>query len=206
MGWRLTSLSSRQRPGSTPPWIPAFAGMTKGIASAGVPPHLAFRRGGPDARGPIALLGGLLLRQGDRDLVEVRGVLEDQLVEGGLAERRLAGGVAHRPGMRPWAVETGEVAGPQEIAVSHFRHATEAALFLDLEGEEDVALHDFARHARQRDVGLENPVLRSAELVLAVKPPEHEGDPADAGLFEDKAHALMAVADAGKDDRAHQLG
>src|SRR6266849_5294676 len=85
-------LSSRRRPGSTPPWIPAFAGMTrKRGRSAG-----REREGGPEARGPIVLLGGLLLRQGDRDLVELGGVLEDQLVERGLAERRFAGGVAHR--------------------------------------------------------------------------------------------------------------
>src|SRR5713226_1755178 len=136
-------LSSRRRPGSTPPWIPAFAGMTRRRGrSTG-----RDRESGPEARGPLVLLGGLLLRLRHRDLVEVRGVFEDQLVEGGLAERRLAGRVAHHLRMRPRAVETGEVAGPQEIAVSHFRDAAETALFLDLEGEEDVLFDDFARHA-----------------------------------------------------------
>src|SRR5205807_704562 len=77
-----------------------------------------YREGGPEARGPLGLLGGLLLRQGDRDLVELGGVLEDQLVERRLAERRLAGGMAHRLGMRPRAVETGKVAGPQEVLVA----------------------------------------------------------------------------------------
>src|SRR5205085_3545617 len=87
----------------------------------------------------------LVLRQRDRYLVEVHGILEDQLVERRLAERRLGRRVAFGFRVRPGAVEAGEVAGPQEIAKPDFRDAAEAALLLDLEGEEDVTPDEFAR-------------------------------------------------------------
>src|SRR5207253_800717 len=79
------------------------------------------------------------------------------------------------------------------------------ALLLDLEREKHLALDELARLVGKRHVGLEDRGRRPAEIVLSVKPPEHERDPADAGLFEDKAHPGMPVADAGKDDGAHHL-
>src|SRR5690348_6809305 len=115
-----------------------------------------------------------LLRQGDRDLVEAYRVFEDQLVEGCLAECRLRRGVSHCLGMRPRAVETREVAGPQEIAQADLGHAPKTALLLDLEGEEHLTLDILGRHVGQRDVGLEDAALRAAEIIFPVEAPIEE--------------------------------
>src|SRR5215831_1185471 len=88
---------------------------------------------------------GRLVRHSDRDLVEVHGILEDEPVERVCAERRLGRRMALGLRVRPRAVETGEVAGPQEIAEADFRHAAEPAFFLDLEGERDLPFDKLTR-------------------------------------------------------------
>src|SRR4051812_49829312 len=113
--------------------------------------------------------------------------------------------MAHRRRVRPGAVETREVARPQEIACSDLGYPPEPRFLLDLEGEKDLFADKFARFLRERDVGREDAALRAAEFVLPVEPPEQERDPAHAGLFEDEPHAGMAVADAGENDGAHQF-
>src|SRR5438105_11092730 len=107
--------------------------------------------------------------------------------------------------MRPRAVEPGEVAGPKEIREADFGHAPKAAPFLHLEGEEELPFDELGGLLGQLDVGLEYTAVRSAELVFAVEAPEQERHPADAGLFQHKAHSRMAVADAREDDGAHQF-
>src|SRR5271167_184811 len=93
----------------------------------------------------LALCERSLSRQGDRDFVEAHRVFEDQLVERRFPESRLRRSVSHRLGMRPWAVETREVAGPQEVAQANFGHAPETALLFYLEREEDLALDELGR-------------------------------------------------------------
>src|SRR5258708_39225470 len=105
--------------------------------------------------------------------------------------------MSHRFRVRPGAVETREVAGPQEVAHTDLGHAAETTLLLDLEGEEKLAPDEFARLVRERDIGRKDAARRPAEFVLAVEAPEHEGHPADAGLFENETHPGMAVANAG---------
>src|ERR1700736_22299 len=95
---------------------------------------------------------GSPLWQRDRDLVEAHGVFKDQLVESLLPESRLRRGVSHRLGVWPGAVETREVARPEEVTQTDFGHAPETALFLDLEREENLALDELARLVGQRDV------------------------------------------------------
>src|SRR5947199_6953142 len=124
----------------------------------------------------LALCGCWLLRQRDRDLVEVHGILEDQLFERVFAERRLGRRVALGFRVRPGAVEAGKVAGPQEIAKADFRDAAEAALLLDLEGEKDLPPDKFARALAELDIGFED-AGRAAEFVFAVHAPEQKRDP-----------------------------
>src|SRR5258708_13304867 len=112
--------------------------------------------------------------------------------------------MSHRFRVRPGAVETREVAGPQEVAHADLGHAAETALFLDLEGEEELAPDELARLVRQRDIGRKDAARRPAEFVLAVKAPEHEGHPADARFFEHEAYRGMAFANARENDGAHQ--
>src|SRR3954453_1948275 len=147
----------------------------------------------------------LRLRYRHRYLIELDRVLERELVERRFSERRLGGGMAQRLRVRPRAVETGKVAGPQEIVDSDLGHAPEAGFFLDLEREVDLFADEIARFLRERDVGRKHAAFLAAKFVLPVEPPEQERDPADAGLFEDEAHAGMAVADAGEHDGAHQF-
>src|SRR5262245_21480673 len=87
----------------------------------------------------FALRAGSLLRQCDGNLVEADGVVKDQLVERRFPEGRLGRDMPHRLGVRPGAVETREVAGPQKIAQSDLGHPPKPTFFLDLEGEEDLA-------------------------------------------------------------------
>src|SRR5215469_9208237 len=108
--------------------------------------------------------------------------------------------------MRPWAVETGEVARPQEVAEADLGHAPETALFLDFERKKDLAPYEFARLIGQRDVGREDAGGRPAELVLAVEAKEQERHPPHPGLLEDEAYPGMAIADARQDDSAQQFG
>src|SRR5437588_6346375 len=152
----------------------------------------------------LALYSYALLRQRDRDLVEVHGILEDQLVERGLAERRLGRRRAFGVRVGPSAVEAGEVTGPQEIAKPDFRDAAEAALLFDLEGEKDLPPDEFARALAELDIGFEH-TGRAAEFVFAVHAPEQKRDPPDARLFEHEADAGVAIADAGQHDGAHQF-
>src|SRR5271169_2795643 len=113
--------------------------------------------------------------------------------------------MSHRLGIRPRAVETREVAGPEEIAQANLGHAPKATLFFDLEGKEHLAPDELGRLVGQRNVGLEDAARRSAEIVLAVEAPEQERYPADACLFEHKAHPGVAIADTRENDRTHQL-
>src|SRR6266849_9544187 len=64
-----------------------------------------------------------LLRQCDRNLVQVDRVVEDQLMERLFPESRLCRSMSHRLGVWPRAVEPGEVAGPKEIREADFGHA-----------------------------------------------------------------------------------
>src|SRR5215471_20807390 len=107
-------------------------------AGATSPVLLAARRGGS------ALGDGLLSRQRHRDVVEAHRIFEHQAVERGLAEGRLRRGMPRRFRMRPWAVETREVARPQEVAEADLGHAPEAALFLHFERKEDLPPYKFA--------------------------------------------------------------
>src|SRR5262249_16276035 len=141
----------------------------------------------------------------DGNLVQAHRVLEDELVERRLAERRFRRRVPLRLGVRPGAIEPREVARPHEVLQTHLGDAAEPTLLLDLEGEVDLALHELTRPVRQRDVGREDAARRSAEIVLAVEAPEQERHPADAGLLENEAHPGMPLADPRKDHRAHQL-
>src|SRR6266480_484644 len=127
-----------------------------------------------------------LLRQCDRNPVQAHGVVEDQLVERFFPERRLRRSMSHLLRVRPRAVQTREVAGPQEVAHSDFGHTPEAALLLDLESEEELASDELARLVGKRDVGLEDAIGRIAEFVFPVKAPEQKRDPPDPGLFEDE--------------------
>src|ERR1700759_1351205 len=104
--------------------------------------------------------------------------------------------------MRPWAVETREGASAQEGSQANFRHAPEAALFLDFEGEEDLASDELSGLVGKRDVGLEDGGGWPAEIVFAVEPPEQKRDPADPGLFEHKTHPRMSIANARENDGA----
>jgi hypothetical protein len=72
-------------------------------------------RAAPWPQGSGASRHGSLLRQGDRNLVQVHSVVEDQLVESLVPQSRLRRGVSHRLGVRPGTVETGEVTGPEEV-------------------------------------------------------------------------------------------
>src|SRR5215469_18761275 len=129
------------------------------------------------------LLDAGFLWQGDRDLVEADGVVKDQLVERRLPECCLRGDMPHSLGIRPWAVETREVAGPQEIAQAYLGHPPKPALFLDLEREENLALDEFARLVGEHDIGFEDAGGRSAKIVFAVEAPEQEWHPPDTCLF-----------------------
>src|SRR6516165_10031979 len=153
----------------------------------------------------LALCQRSLSRQGDWNLVEAYRVFENQSVERRFTESRLRGSVSHRLGVRPRAVETREVAGPQEVAQANLGHAPETALFLDLEGEEDLALDELGRLVGKRDVGLEDGSDGPAEIVLPVEAPEQKRDPPDTGLFEHEAHPGMTIANARENDGAHQL-
>src|SRR6266403_458230 len=181
----------------------ALAGPAKGLRSSLRQPVCASHSS-PETCS--ALRERSPLRQRDRDLVEAHGVFKDQLVESLLPESRLRRGVSHRLGVWPGAVETREIAGPEEVAVTDFGHAPKTALFLDLEREENLALDELARLVGKRDVGLEDRGRWPAEIILTVEAPEHERHPTDAGLLEDKAHPGMAIADARENDRAHQFG
>src|SRR5262249_38243543 len=112
----------------------------------------------------------------------------------------------HRLGVRPGAVETREVAGPQEIAQADFWHAAKPALLLDLESKENLAPDELGRLVGKRDIGLEDAGSRPAKIVFPVKAPEQERHPPDPGLFEHKAHPGMTVADPRENDGTHQLG
>src|ERR1700739_1524449 len=141
-----------------------------------------------------------LLGRCDRDLVKVHCVFKDQLVEGFPPESGLCGGVPHSLGVRPRAVETRKVTGPEEVAETDFGNSAETAFFPDLEGEKALPLHKFARLVGERDVGLEDPVGGLAEFVFPVKSPEHERHPTDTRLFEDKTHFRMAIATSREDN------
>jgi hypothetical protein len=73
------------------------------------------RTGRYPARGELTLRECSLLRQCDRNLVQVHSVFEDQLVERLIPESRLHRSMSHRLGVRPGAVHTGEVTGPEEV-------------------------------------------------------------------------------------------
>src|SRR5215469_14741154 len=130
----------------------------------------------PPICGMSRLCDRLLPRHFDRDLVEADRVVEDQLVECRLPERRLRRSMTHRPGIRPRAVETREIAGPQKIAQTDLGHAPKPAFFLDLEGEEDLAFDKLGRFLGECHIGLEDAGRRSAEIVFAVEAPEQERD------------------------------
>src|SRR5271163_1111669 len=148
----------------------------------------------------LALCLRSVSRQCDRDLVEAHRVLEYQLIERRFPESRLCWSVSHRLGIWPRAVETGEVAGPQEVAQANFGHAPETTLLLDLEREEDLAPDELCRLVGKRDVGLEDGGGRPAEIVLAVEAPEQKRDPPDPRLFQHEAHPGMTIADAREND------
>src|SRR5882672_5781000 len=65
--------------------------------------------------------------------------------------------MSHRLGVWPGAVKTGEVTGPQEVPQTNLRHAPKTPLFLDLEREEDLTLHELGWLVRKQDVGLKDP-------------------------------------------------
>ncbi len=80
--------------------------------------HRHAQRSRPNAwREPgFALRERSLSRRCHRDLVEAHRVFEDQLVERRFPECRFSRSMSHRLGVRPRAVETREVAGPQKVA------------------------------------------------------------------------------------------
>ncbi|MBV8935521.1 MAG: ATP-binding protein, partial [Alphaproteobacteria bacterium] len=120
--------------------------------------HVSRARAGELSSGGAGstLRDGLLSRQRHRNVVEAHGIFEHQPVERGLAEGRLRRSMPLRFGMRPRAVETGEIARPQEVAEADLRHAPETALLLDLKCKEDLASHEFTGLVGQRNVGRED--------------------------------------------------
>ena len=80
--------------------------------------------------------------------------------------------MAHRFGVGPGAVKTGEVTGPEKVPYTNLRHAPKTALFLDLEREEHLTLHELGRLVRKRDVGRKDPGRGIAPIVLTVEAPE----------------------------------
>src|SRR5215468_3335005 len=137
----------------------------------------------------LALREHALLRQCDRNLVQVHSVVEDQLVESLFPESRLHRRMAHRLRMGPGAVHTGEVTGPEEVPYTHLRYAPKTALFLDLEREEHLTLHELGWLVRKRNVGRKDTGRGIAPIVLTVEAPEQKRHPTDARLFEDEAHS-----------------
>jgi len=160
---------------------------------------------GPEARGPIALLGGLLLRQGDRDLVEFGGVVEDQLVEGRFAERRLAGSVAHRLRIGPRAVEAGEVAGPQEVLVADLGTRRKPPSSSTSKVKKRCSLTISLGRRFSAMSGLKTRLSASPNSYSRSKRQNMNGTQ-PTPLLQGRSARRGGVADAGENDRAHQLG
>src|SRR2546430_14962612 len=101
-------------------------------------------------------------------------------------ERCLHRRMAHRLGMRPGTVQTGKITGPEEVPYTHLRHAPKPALFLDLEREEDLTLHELRGLVRQQDVGLKDPGGGTPPALLPVEPPEQKRHPPHPPLSNTK--------------------
>src|SRR5881296_2342495 len=140
------------------------------------------------------------------NLIQVDSVFEDELIEGLLPQGRLHRCMAHLPGARPGAVEPGEVTRPEKVSQADLRYATKPALLLHLECEEDLTLHELGWLVRKQNVGSKDTGCRTAPVILTIEAPEDEWHPTNASLFEDKAHAGMAIADARENDCAQELG
>src|SRR4029450_12073740 len=122
----------------------------------------------------FALGEHVLLRQCDRNLVQIHSVFEDQLVESLFPESRLHRRMAHRLRVGPGAVHTGEVTGPEEVPHTHLRHAPKTALFLALKREETLTLHELGGLVRKRDIGRKDTGRGIAPIVLTVEAPEQK--------------------------------
>jgi hypothetical protein len=87
-----------------------------GRGSAGLERRRRQPRGSPCGRSTQELCERTRWWRRDGNLVETHRILEDQLVQRLLAERRFSRRMALCLGVRPGAVEPREVAGPQEVA------------------------------------------------------------------------------------------
>src|SRR5262249_9652444 len=85
-------------------------------------------------------------------LVQADSVFEDELVEGLLPQGRVHRRMSHFLGAWPGAVEPGEVTGPEKVSQPDLRRTAKPALFLHLEREEDLTLHELGWLVRKKNV------------------------------------------------------
>src|SRR5262249_40166104 len=104
----------------------------------------------------VALRERSLLGPCYRNLVQADSIFEDELVQGVLPQGRVHRRMSHLPGAWPRAVEPGKVTRPEKVSQPDLRQTTKPALFLHLEREEDLTLHELGWLVRKKNVGPKN--------------------------------------------------
>jgi hypothetical protein len=72
---------------------------------------------------------------------------------------------------------TTKSSGIGEVPYTHLRHTPKTALFLDLEREENLTLHERGGLVRKQDVRRKDPGRGIAPIVLTVEAPEQKRPP-----------------------------